>query len=810
MRRALINLRIALAPAVLLAGCSVVCAQEIGTAAAVNPAAQARGQSGSRTIVIGQSIAHRERIQTTSAGSVQLLFVDKTSMTIGPNSDLAIDEYVFDPQANTGRLSATLAKGVMRFVGGQVSHNGSAEIKTPNGLVGIRGGVGIIGTHQVFIGFGRGTVTSGSSTVTLDPGEYTQIANGVPPTSPGPPPPGLIANLLSHFQSQGSQGGGAPASAGAVNNARSAVTGSQNGPVVSGTPPSGEGERQPSNPQTTTRTTQLATEAVLAVTPVRATPPPPPVPTPSQPPITPIAGPPEPPAPQPIPQPLPTGPTNNPAPNPPNNPPPPPLRYGAPAFTFALGSGGAPHLPAGFTTGSNSFYSQGMGYSPQAAASRIGSGEAVVNQGNPPPPATFFQWGVGISGSGASQSSWLSVVTGTVLGSGDDLTFSGGFGATRRGAGNMSMGRASGFLSSAAGSVVVDDQGIPLGATINQQDYVAATNQYRNVQAQFSLGGTGALTNYGFSEQVTRTVAPTGFGAYRPGQVLTGWTGGLMQTVSGSSTSSPFATAGVAEIILDPARGRVQATFDVVNMTPNSLDGFFAGTFRMGSTSSAGNSSYVDYENFAARETVVVNPSGTQRVQLSTVNFQRVTNANTFMVNVPRDVARQILPNTTVCECEYTRWGFWSSDTQRTSLFGNRSERGHMMTWVAGQLPEASEVPRQGVATYTGHVVANVSNNGAQYIASGNLTNTVNFGTRSGTAQVAGFDGANYQGQLQLSQQDPRYIGAGLTSNVGNRAMVMTGSFFRGSQGPVGEMGGNVTVLGRNYLGSGIFAGRAN
>ena len=93
-------------------------AQEVGTAAAVNPAAQARGQSGSRTIMIGQSIAHRERIQTTSAGSVQLLFIDKTSMTIGPNSDLAIDEYVYDPTTNTGKLAATLSKGVMRFVGG--------------------------------------------------------------------------------------------------------------------------------------------------------------------------------------------------------------------------------------------------------------------------------------------------------------------------------------------------------------------------------------------------------------------------------------------------------------------------------------------------------------------------------------------------------------------------------------------------------------------------------------------------------------------------------------------------------------------
>lgn len=39
--------------------------------------------------------------------------------------------------------------------------------------------------------------------------------------------------------------------------------------------------------------------------------------------------------------------------------------------------------------------------------------------------------------------------------------------------------------------------------------------------------------------------------------------------------------------------------------------------------------------------------------------------------------------------------------------------------------------------------------------------------------------------------------------------MFMTGNLFRGTQSPVGEMGGNVLVGGPNYLGSGIFAGRA-
>ena len=94
---------------------------------------------------------------------MQLLFLDKTSMTIGPNSDLAIDEYVYDPNTNTGKLAATLGKGVMRFVGGQISHAGNAQVTTPNAVVGIRGGIGIIGTQQVFIGYGEGSVSSGSS-----------------------------------------------------------------------------------------------------------------------------------------------------------------------------------------------------------------------------------------------------------------------------------------------------------------------------------------------------------------------------------------------------------------------------------------------------------------------------------------------------------------------------------------------------------------------------------------------------------------------------------------------------------------------
>src|SRR5215207_6037637 len=202
-------------------------AQQVGTAAAVNPAAQARGTGGSRTIVIGQSIAHKERIQTTAAGSVQLLFLDKTSMTIGPNSDLAIDEYVYDPATNTGKLAATLSKGVMRFVGGQISHAGNAQVTTPNAVVGVRGGVAIFQSRSVFIGYGEGEVRSGGATVTLSAGEYTQtLGGGAPPTAPSPPPANFLQSVMTALQSQAGQGGGAPASATSVSSARETATGS--------------------------------------------------------------------------------------------------------------------------------------------------------------------------------------------------------------------------------------------------------------------------------------------------------------------------------------------------------------------------------------------------------------------------------------------------------------------------------------------------------------------------------------------------------------------------------------------------------
>ena len=152
-------------------------AQQVGTASAVNPQAQA----GSRVLHIGSNIVFRERVSTTSAGSVQIVFVDKTTLNVGPNSNVVIDEFVYNPNTGTGRMTVSLAKGAVRVVGGNVAHTGGATVKTPVATIGVRGGTTTI-THdkqtRAINHFGIATITRGQSTVMLKRPEFATTVSG--------------------------------------------------------------------------------------------------------------------------------------------------------------------------------------------------------------------------------------------------------------------------------------------------------------------------------------------------------------------------------------------------------------------------------------------------------------------------------------------------------------------------------------------------------------------------------------------------------------------------------------------------------
>ena len=130
---------------------STVNADKVGVAAAVNPEAF----SGGKEINIGKPIIYNERIQTSGQGLVQVLLVDGSTFTVGPNSDLVIDKFVYDPRRQTGQIAATFTKGVVRFVGGKISKTeGGVKVNSPAGSLAIRGGMflgNVQGSRGVFL-----------------------------------------------------------------------------------------------------------------------------------------------------------------------------------------------------------------------------------------------------------------------------------------------------------------------------------------------------------------------------------------------------------------------------------------------------------------------------------------------------------------------------------------------------------------------------------------------------------------------------------------------------------------------------------
>ena len=142
--------------------------EKVGAAAAVNQNATGTPLgAAARKLVIGQDVVFNERIATEAEGQTQLLFVDESAMTIGPNSDLTIDQFVYDPKSGSGKLAMSATKGVLRFVGGKLSKQDEAvTLRTNSATLAIRGGafianIGVDGRLTAIFIYGRGLTITG-------------------------------------------------------------------------------------------------------------------------------------------------------------------------------------------------------------------------------------------------------------------------------------------------------------------------------------------------------------------------------------------------------------------------------------------------------------------------------------------------------------------------------------------------------------------------------------------------------------------------------------------------------------------------
>lgn len=110
----------------------------IGIAGAV--AAHAEAVIGGKTsaLVAGNDLVTDEIVRTGANDTAQLLFLDQTSLSVGPKSEVKLDKFVYDPNRSKGDVVLEASKGVFRFVSGTQDPH-SYALKTPVASIGVRG-----------------------------------------------------------------------------------------------------------------------------------------------------------------------------------------------------------------------------------------------------------------------------------------------------------------------------------------------------------------------------------------------------------------------------------------------------------------------------------------------------------------------------------------------------------------------------------------------------------------------------------------------------------------------------------------------
>jgi hypothetical protein len=93
-----------------------------------------------RVLELQDDVYHNELIETEEESATKLIFLDETTLTLGPQSSVVLDRFVFDPDPSKASLVMTATKGIFRFASGKLPKN-AYRLHTPAATIGIRGTV---------------------------------------------------------------------------------------------------------------------------------------------------------------------------------------------------------------------------------------------------------------------------------------------------------------------------------------------------------------------------------------------------------------------------------------------------------------------------------------------------------------------------------------------------------------------------------------------------------------------------------------------------------------------------------------------
>ena len=94
-----------------------------------------------RELKAGDKIYLNETIYAGVGSGTQILLLDQSTFTVGEDSEVVMDTFVFDPETNDGKIVASVKQGSLKVISGLISKKNpdSLTVEVPEGTLGSRG-----------------------------------------------------------------------------------------------------------------------------------------------------------------------------------------------------------------------------------------------------------------------------------------------------------------------------------------------------------------------------------------------------------------------------------------------------------------------------------------------------------------------------------------------------------------------------------------------------------------------------------------------------------------------------------------------
>jgi hypothetical protein len=120
---------------------AVAAAGPVGSVKTVEGQAFIIREGSSIPAKVGDRVFEKDTLKTSSDGSLAVVLRDDALLSLGPESEVVLDEFIFVPAEGKFSMIAKMLKGTAAYLSGLIVKLSpdSARVETPMGTIGFRG-----------------------------------------------------------------------------------------------------------------------------------------------------------------------------------------------------------------------------------------------------------------------------------------------------------------------------------------------------------------------------------------------------------------------------------------------------------------------------------------------------------------------------------------------------------------------------------------------------------------------------------------------------------------------------------------------